>query len=300
MNDNGLPYKDVFKRPQEPNNAPESGAEPDEPRRGVKAWQGFLAALVTPVVLIFIGGPAQYYLGMAGLALTELMILALALGFARGFRRNFREVFPLHLPEMRQWGGIFLVWCGFLGLSMMAALFIEYFFPGLTTEAGEGVSDFITTVPFIPSLLIVALMPAICEEALFRGFIQHSFGGLNRWLGITLTALMFGLFHLDPARLLPTGILGFGLAYVMSKTDNLLLPMLFHFINNSFSAAASFLLQNLPEGAEIAEAAPVTLDQLLPALIILPGALAFILCGARLLEKRRPRPAQQDGLGAQP
>ena len=286
----GLPYKNVFETPDDaPNEADtgdgRGGAPIDE---SVKVWHGLFAATATLIALVFIGSPVQYYMGMSGLAITELVILLLAFIFTFGFKRDFQAVFPFRRPKARQLVGTLLVWFGFWGASMLAALFIELFFPGMAVEAGEGLSDFFRDTPYALTILVVAVMPAICEEAMFRGFIQHSFGRLGKWSNIMLAAVLFGLFHMDPARVLPTGILGFGLAYIMIKTDNLLLPMLFHFINNAMSASMSFLPRYLPAEIESSVAAALTLDDILVSLLLFIGVPTCVLVGGILLEKRRP------------
>lgn len=74
--------------------------------------------------------------------------------------------------------------------------------------------------PLPLDLLGYALAPALCEEALFRGAILAIFWVLLRrlWAGrwpallaaLVLTALLFGLYHLRPAKVLPTAFLGLG------------------------------------------------------------------------------------------
>jgi hypothetical protein len=94
-------------------------------------------------------------------------------------------------------------------------------------------------------------MPAICEEALCRGLIQYSFGGLRRkWLTVLIVGILFGIMHLDFYRFLPTMLLGLAMAYIMAETRNLLLPMLFHFINNAWSTVLSWATAPLTESLQ--------------------------------------------------
>ena len=111
-----------------------------------------------------------------------------------------------------------------------------------------------------------------------RGFIQYSFQSIRRdWVIILCMGLIFGLFHMDPYRFLPTALLGIGLSYVMQKTHNLLLPALFHFTNNFLS-----FLSTLGVPAETAEQSAALMtgpSWLLPALgsYLMLGALAPVL-----------------------
>jgi sodium transport system permease protein len=94
------------------------------------------------------------------------------------------------------------------------------------------------------SLLVVlatfALLPAICEEILFRGAIQ---GMLRRSLPplalCLLVGILFGAFHLSVSRALPTGALGALLAYAALRTRSLAVPIVMHALNNGLMLAAA-------------------------------------------------------------
>jgi hypothetical protein len=82
-------------------------------------------------------------------------------------------------------------------------------------------------------VLIVAVIPALAEEALFRGFIQRSFEiKLKPVIAILLTAAFFSLYHVNPFGFIPLFILGayFGFAAYISRS--LVIPVMLHFFNN--------------------------------------------------------------------
>ena len=121
-----------------------------------------------------------------------------------------------------------------------------------------------------------------------RGFILYTFKNIQSdWIVVLCMGLIFGLFHLDPYRFLPTAILGLGLTYIMRKTHNILLPALFHFINNGLSVLSSLI--NPTEAS--AETASLLSDSSYVLLSIgsylMFGALAPILlfAGSYLLKK---------------
>jgi uncharacterized protein len=85
-------------------------------------------------------------------------------------------------------------------------------------------------------VIVVAVIPAISEEAMFRGFVQRSFElKLKPYLAIFLTAIFFSAYHFNPYGFIPLFILGayFGFTAYMSRS--LVVPMILHFLNN-FSA----------------------------------------------------------------
>ncbi|MFC2102817.1 type II CAAX prenyl endopeptidase Rce1 family protein [Bacteroidota bacterium] len=92
-------------------------------------------------------------------------------------------------------------------------------------------------------VIIVAAIPALCEEVMFRGYIQRSFEfKLKPFNAALITAVFFGLFHFNPYGLLPLIVLGlyFGFASYMSKS--LVIPIFLHFLNNFIAVTLFFII----------------------------------------------------------
>ena len=69
-------------------------------------------------------------------------------------------------------------------------------------------------------MIVVALLPAICEEAVHRGVIIHTMYRIRKeWLVVLIMGIYFGLFHASPLRFLPTAILGAVMSYIMLETE---------------------------------------------------------------------------------
>ena len=95
------------------------------------------------------------------------------------------------------------------------------------------------------NLLVVAVIPAIGEEFLFRGCLQ---GILVRWfrnphVGIWLTAIIFSAIHLQFYGFLPRMLLGVLFGYLLLWGRSIWLPVLAHFINNAAATISAFYLQ---------------------------------------------------------
>lgn len=92
-----------------------------------------------------------------------------------------------------------------------------------------------TPAAFILNLVIVAGMAAVSEELFFRGalqqFLMEKFR--NGHAAVWLTALLFSMVHLQFYGFLPRMILGALLGYLFLYTQNLWIPVIFHFINNA-------------------------------------------------------------------
>ncbi len=80
----------------------------------------------------------------------------------------------------------------------------------------------------------IAILPAIFEELLLRGIVLKQF--LKRYSpksAILLSALLFGVMHINPAQILSGFLAGCFLGWVYFKTQNIKYCILIHFVNNS-------------------------------------------------------------------
>jgi len=86
----------------------------------------------------------------------------------------------------------------------------------------------------IAKLFVIAVLPAIGEEIVFRGAILTKIkqASNSEHYGVIVSALVFAGIHMQPTKLLPMLFLGLVLGYIYTKTKNILYPMLFHFLFN--------------------------------------------------------------------
>ena len=105
-------------------------------------------------------------------------------------------------------------------------------------ESGQEVSkkfmDVQTTGGMIFNLFMIAFLPAIGEEFLFRGVFQKQFSELtgNKHWGIILAAFLFSLMHLQFFGLIPRFALGLLMGYLLLWGKTIWLPVTAHFLNN--------------------------------------------------------------------
>lgn len=89
---------------------------------------------------------------------------------------------------------------------------------------------------------VIAIVPAVCEETLFRGYIQRSFElKWKPYLAAFVTAFFFGLFHMNPYGLIPLIALGFYFGYSAYMSGSLIIPVILHFLNN-FTAVIFYFI----------------------------------------------------------
>jgi len=96
------------------------------------------------------------------------------------------------------------------------------------------------------NMVIIALLPAIGEELLFRGVLQKEIflKTNNGHLAIWTTAIIFGIFHFQISGLLPKIMIGALLGYAYWWSQSLILSMILHGINNGVLTIAHFYTQN--------------------------------------------------------
>lgn len=118
----------------------------------------------------------------------------------------------------------------------------------LFVKMGAKLSDLpydLTQKSYFLSIFSLALVPAVCEELIFRGLI---FKGLKRYgkaFSIILSAVMFAIFHMSYQQLLYPFLMGLFLAVIMYYENNIIYTIIFHFTNNFFSLTISYFNTNL-------------------------------------------------------
>ena len=99
-----------------------------------------------------------------------------------------------------------------------------------------------------PMVLLMAVMPAICEEIAFRGYILSGLRHLgNRWRAIFISSLLFGLAHGVFQQSVTALLFGLILGYLAVKTRSLLPCVVFHAVHNSLGLAAAQWLSQPPQ-----------------------------------------------------
>lgn len=93
------------------------------------------------------------------------------------------------------------------------------------------------------NLLLLALLPAVGEELVFRGVLQRQL--MRRmndpWAAILLAAAIFSFIHFQFEGFLPRWVLGILLGWLYWRTGNFWVPVAAHFANNALQVVAQYL-----------------------------------------------------------
>ncbi len=103
-------------------------------------------------------------------------------------------------------------------------------------------------------LVIFGLLPAVCEELAFRGFILTGLlRGLRPRDAVLLSSFLFAVFHMNVFQFLPSFFLGVVLGLLTVRSKSVFPAMIFHFLHNSLLIGGMYLVNatDLPDLAAL-------------------------------------------------
>lgn len=138
-------------------------------------------------------------------------------------------------------------------------------------------TDFDSPLEFVLGLFIIAVLPAIGEEFVFRGLIQHELwrGSRNIHVAIWLSAILFSAFHFQFFGFFPRVFLGALFGYLYYWSGNLLIPMIAHFFNNAFSLTMLYLYNEGVSKVDIDDNTSIPVSLVAVCVVITVGLLYF-------------------------
>lgn len=133
-------------------------------------------------------------------------------------------------------------------------------------------TDFDSTGYFVLCVIIIAVIPGIGEELLFRGFLQNVFRKIfrNDHVAVWIAAILFSAIHFQFYGFVPRMLLGALFGYLYLWSGNLLIPIIAHFLNNFISLFSLYIYQKgLTEfDVESSEALPTMYILIFSALFV--------------------------------
>lgn len=111
---------------------------------------------------------------------------------------------------------------------------------GLTGQDSERLEELVSrpTLPY--ALATLALLPAVCEEIVFRGALARGLATrLPTWGAALVSAAVFSAYHLSPVQAVPTFTLGALLAVIAIRGGSIVPTMIAHAINNTAAIVLS-------------------------------------------------------------
>lgn len=166
---------------------------------------------------------------------------------------------------------------------------VENWMRGKETMAGK-LFDILLTPDNIGSLIInlfmIALLPAIGEELIFRGVFQRILTKIfsSGYVAVMISAFIFSALHLQFYGFVPRFILGLVYGYLFLWSGTLWLPVIAHFINNALSVIITWI--HTPDLVFVQQEIPVL--QRIAALLlpVIAGSIALLYFRRKALRER--------------
>lgn len=186
--------------------------------------------------------------------INQLIILASVLIYCFIKRINIIETFRFGKPGLIP---ILVITLLALPATFAAGMFntiVVYLlqFIGDVPSAGIPVPQNIQE--WLLGILIIGVMPGVCEELLHRGLLLRSYERRGTYKAVVIVAILFGLFHFDITNLLGPILLGLIIGYYVVRTNSIWAGIYAHFLNNAISVTIQFLIkQPQPETLTVSE-----------------------------------------------
>lgn len=215
----------------------------------------FIAILLIKFGILSAESLGQPYLGLDNTAFMYVYMAVYALSMAvpalvvsMCFRKRFSPFTPARPVSF---GVAFFGILAAIGLCMLANIinsYISYFF----TEAGLSVPEAPQTMDATPvslllNLFTMAVLPALLEEMIYRGYILRTLRPYGNWYAILVSALLFGLMHGNLRQIPFAFIVGLVLGFLYVSTNNIWIPIAVHFTNNAISVLMEYFAFSLAE-----------------------------------------------------
>ncbi len=229
-------------------------------QRAATVAQGFGCGIIILVALFFgklvVTEMPTTFPGIAKLILLPQigMILAPTLMMATVLTTSLRHSLRIRLSNPWTLPAAVLLGIALHPTYVMLAGLVSYAYP-ISAQAAAAMKPFtdqISAAPLSSVIFLLAVVPSICEELAFRGFI---FGGLLRKRGrlraVLVTAIMFGISHGVLQQSICATMMGVLLGYIALKTGSVLPGILIHMTNNALSVSLERIVENSQGATEL-------------------------------------------------
>lgn len=179
---------------------------------------------------------------LLSISLVQLLVLILPCMLYYLLRRRKLATPMLLAPVGLRHFGLIL----FSALTFVSgSLLIKFFFQSLSdsTVRMDGFFDALSGTleepPFAGILLALVIVPAVCEEVLFRGVLLAEYRALGDWNAILVTALCFAMLHFSVTNFIAYLFAGILLGMVTVVSRSIIPATLLHLLSNALNVFAS-------------------------------------------------------------
>lgn len=196
-------------------------------------------ALGAVLVLLVLVSSVAVGMGLSGIVVVQVVAFAMPplimAHWAGGSARGAARLLGVRRPNLRSVLGAALAGISFWYVSLWLVVPVSVKLFGGREHLAELQTQMAgSSLPTVAILLIVSVAPAICEELIHRGALTRALRvRLGPVLAVLASAVLFGLMHIQPARLLPATLFGVVLGYATVVSGTIVPSIVMHLLNNA-------------------------------------------------------------------
>ena len=203
--------------------------------RGSVVEPALAGAIVMTAIATYLLVPTLLPPGLAMVAAQAMLVAIPVGGVVLG-----RLGRPLALLGLRRAPGRFFVAAFAIGATAWFVSFWVVTLLPLPEREAKALEALVERPSLAGAIALFAVVPAVCEEILFRGVLARALGRHLPLAGAAATsALVFAVYHLSIVQALPTLTLGFLLAVIAIRADSVLPTIVAHALNNTMAITMS-------------------------------------------------------------
>jgi len=203
--------------------------------------------LITMVISVAVGFlPLDFMVGRPALQIlfSQVIFIIPAAVYMIKEKMSYRQT--VQLRKMKVEDILLTLLFGFLlqpVLTFINALSMVF----STNTTSTFLLDISEQVPFLAGVFLIAVVPAILEESVYRGFFFTEYKKHHLGKAVLLSGVLFGLMHGNINQFCYATVMGCIFALLIEATGSILSTMLIHFCTNAFSVVTIYLYPSLFE-----------------------------------------------------
>lgn len=188
----------------------------------------FAASILIGKLLNLIDSDLPYWMACI---ISELLLLIPVIVYIAVNKINVLACIPYR--KLRWQDALMSLLAGYLLIPVITAInAVSSLFA--TNYLQESAPEF-TTYPFVIQVLLIAVLPALVEEFVFRGVIYHSYRKNGLVGAMLFSAIAFGVVHMNLNQFLYAVVIGMFFAKMVEVTGSMWSSVLAHFAVNTYS-----------------------------------------------------------------
>jgi membrane protease YdiL (CAAX protease family) len=219
----------------------------------LKAYPGIKSALLLcllfAVIQLLLGFILGFIMALAGIGtgsifygITTIVMQIISFGIViligiKKSNEKFNDIFKFNKVSPHLWPATIIFGLGITIVLSEIENILNYFLP-MPEFLRNAFSSLMVEQMFVISIILIGIMPAFTEEMFFRGLLLNGFNkNYSERKSIVISALLFGLVHMNPWQFLSAFIIGIFSAWICIKTKSILLGIYMHGFNNILALA---------------------------------------------------------------